>query len=533
MIKSGNYNYDIYIIFKDQFVDSISIIDRTICELENIATYTLAVNELFRIFHGMKANSRYFNFEPIMELADKVEKVLSGLREEKPPVGKSIIEWLRRVKKQCDVWAEEMEDNDVLTFSRADVTLFNEVMLLDEEESPNEVMQRLSFLCFDENVKRAEKIVTAFKNSFLRTKAVTTLEEFEKSLRFGEVHICLINVQESYLEAVGACKRFKPDAARVVVLDRYEPSEAKKLSFEGIYHVLTNPLKAEPLRRELITVTESHFTSRRYLVNNKKIHEFIQTLQPLSESLVKILEVCDNEEASIRELIQCVKLDPIISAIILKASKNPKFGLQEIFTIDNAVTIFGKTRIKAIALSRMVDVLGTINLSPYSINEEIFSNVAILRLTLMIKWYAKVSIASLSILSSTAILGNIGQLLMAKEILSARKENLFMHLIESKNIETAEQKIMHTTTAKVTSDVLSYWQLNKEIVDSVRFSDFPKHAPQEIAHLALANHVVYRLIPLDGDIPASIPEDIYALLKENNLDAKALENAFKAVIELL
>ncbi len=208
------------------------------------------------------------------------------------------------------------------------------------------------------------------------------------------------------------------------------------------------------------------------------------------------------------------------------------YCLEEVNTVDRAVSIFGKIRVQAIALSQMVDGFGKVDLSSYNINETIFSDEATLRLTLMIKWYSKVSISSLSILSTTAILGNIGQLLIAQEIINYNKKNDFLNNLNSKDIQYTEEKLRHTTTACVSSDIISYWQLDKNIVDSVRFSDYPQNAPEEIYDLCLANHIVYRLVKSNGEIEPTIPRNIEVLLIKSGLQTAPQQNALDVIIKI-
>ena len=165
-------------------------------------------------------------------------------------------------------------------------------------------------------------------------------------------------------------------------------------------------------------------------------------------------------------------------------------------------------------------------------NETIFSSVGALRLTLMMQWYSKVSIADLSVLSITAILGNIGQLLIAQEIARLGKKDEFFKLMVSEGIQIAEEKIMHTTTPSVSSDIMYYWKLGQDIVDAVRFSDHPKNAPPEIARFALANHIVYRLVKLDGTIESTIPVQFVKVLEKRGMKVEVLAKALKNVIEL-
>lgn len=126
------------------------------------------------------------------------------------------------------------------------------------------------------------------------------------------------------------------------------------------------------------------------------------------------MQVWDDEEMPIKELIKIVKIDPIISANILKIANSPVYGSVELKTVDQAVSKFGKRSIKALAMSGMHSALGDINLNAYQITEDTFSSITSNRLSLMISWYSEVSISDLCLLSSVALLSNIEQLLISK-----------------------------------------------------------------------------------------------------------------------
>lgn len=56
--------------------------------------------------------------------------------------------------------------------------------------------------------------------------------------------------------------------------------------------------------------------------------------------------------------------------------------------------------------------------------------------------------------------------------------------------------------------------------------------PVEIYDLALVNYVVFRLIPLNGEVVREIPERIKELLLDQGMDIETLQNALDAVMEL-
>ena len=232
---------------------------------------------------------------------------------------------------------------------------------------------------------------------------------------------------------------------------------------------------------------------------------------------------------SVKELIKVVKTDPIISANILKIANSPIYGSVELKTIDQAVTKFGKRSIKALTMSGVHSALGSVNLSAYNITEDTFSTIAMMRLSLMLKWYSKISIADLSLLSSTALLGNIGQLLISQELVQSNKEDRFQEMCNAFDIKYAEESILHTTTALITSQILRYWKLSPEIVHIIEYSDNPKDAPLELQKLCIANCIVNSLIDSKGVVAREIPEKILHTMAEFNFDPLLLSKALNSI----
>jgi len=93
----------------------------------------------------------------------------------------------------------------------------------------------------------------------------------------------------------------------------------------------------------------------------------------------------------------------------------------------------------------------------------------------------------------------------------------------------AEEELLHTNSSYVSSDILAYWHLKPEIIDSIRYSADIMNAPLQVRSLAIANYVVYTLIDLDARIMEEIPDEIYFLLSEEGLDPQPLLNAMEYI----
>ncbi|MBU0719959.1 HDOD domain-containing protein [bacterium] len=518
-------DFDLLDLFINQFDNQIDVINVNVSNLQYKEEYSSSVNHLFRIFHNYKSTTSYLGLDSIRELVIEVEDVLEAVRAEEGPAEVSIRDWLGEVYNQLIIWQDEMREG-LVSFSDAPESLLKGVKLTPPTISIQDRLKTLSILYIDENKQRAQKVVSALSKI---AKDVEFQPSFLNLHSLNKPDICLLNAGKTTIETIKAYQNDISDSAIIVILDKTSDKIVKKLIFNGVNHLLFNPLRSADLKRELYNVTESHFSNRRVLIDNKKIQEFIHTLEPLPNSIFQIQQICDDEEMGIKELIKVVKSDPIITGNILNATNNPIYGLKNINTIDQAVSIFGKKTLKALVLSGISKQLGNVELGAYGINEDTFSRVANLRLSLMIKWYSKVSIAALGVLSVSAILSNLGQLLLAKEIKRSDKLDLFIFEALEHGFQKAEEKIFHTTTASVCSDILKFWKLNSDIIDSIRYSDNPQEAPIDIHQCAVANHIVFNIVLLNGTIRSEIPKEILSLMEEENLNVEPLINAIKYI----
>ena len=519
-----NIDYELLDMFKRQYYKQLVTIKDLIDLLHSMDTYEEAINGLFRVFHNYKSSTSYVGIDTIKELVVVVENMLETIRVDKGPVHKEIAQWLYRVEEQLQVWQIEMQEDTIVSLSQTPKELLKKVRLTRACDNFKEKLKTLSIVYLDSSLQRSQKMLIALKKIAIDVEFALTIPK-EKS----SCDICIISKEIGILFSIEDIHSQFPNAAILVIVDKMTDHLQSKLMFQGISHFLSYPIRFNDLKRELENMTRSHFSGKRVLIDNEKIYKFIQMLQPLPNSIFKIQAICNDEESSIKELLQVIKKDPIITTNILHAARSPIYGLKHISTIDQAVSIFGKKTISAIVFFGLSKNISSLDLDTYGINENTFSQVATLRLKLMVKWYSKVSIASLSVLSISSVLGNLGQLLLASEIKNSHHIEEFKEEALRNGYQTAEEKFVHTNTTSVTSDILKYYKLDHEISDSILYSDNPSEAPVDIHHLCIANHIVFNIILLDGTINAKIPQKILNLMQEENLDPEPLLKAIKYI----
>jgi HD-like signal output (HDOD) protein len=261
------------------------------------------------------------------------------------------------------------------------------------------------------------------------------------------------------------------------------------------------------------------------------IIKIIENIPPLPNTVLKINQVASDPESAVKDLAKEIKTDPIATANILKEANSPLYGFKNVDTIEKAVMLFGKDTSRAIALSALAKESLEIDLSPYDISNDDFSKISQKRSFLMLKWYSRVDMSKLSILSISALLGNLGQIIIAKALLEQNRVDWFQDIIKDKGLTEAENEAIGSTTVHVTSMILRHWNLDKTIVDSIEYSDNYNEADESIKKLALANSVVYDLIDGRKKIAYNIDEKLEETLVENKMKPNYLKMAIESILD--
>ena len=261
----------------------------------------------------------------------------------------------------------------------------------------------------------------------------------------------------------------------------------------------------------------------------------IESLPSLSKIVIEINDICSDSKSSIHEVAMIVKKDPISTATILKRVNSPLYGIMHnITSIDKAVTMLGKATTKAFILENVIKDVFKIDLSAYNITESNFSVVAQKRTSLMIKWYSKVSFSKLNILATSAVISNIGQILISKEILETKQKDKFLKLIEDIPLSEAERSIVGITSEEVTANILTHWNFNDILIKSIQYLSNPKefdNLDNDIKPYVLANYVVHQAINNNGEINEESFDDLKIFLDKYNMNSEHFFDSLNIIIK--
>lgn len=513
-------------IFTDKLLSDIPLMQEHVVMLKD--DKQTSVPHLFRFFHNYKASSSFLELNEFYLLVSQGENILNALRSSPNNPAEHDIKWLQSCVSQLQLWSNQLAHAEQL--SSINSSLFPTIAIVDEGEKTAELMEGLSVLYADTDEMHSKKMTAVLSQVFKSVSSTSDIHEIKSVLLNNAADIFIINMQEKSIEISQEIILLKPDAALITAVPNLRSNQKSRLLLKGMTHPIISPLKSSDLKRHLHNIVTSYFSKVHTLVSHKKIYNFIQSLDPLPSSVKEITKLCDDPESSIKDIIKIVESDSIATASILHAANMPIYAVKNTSSIEQAVASFGKRLIKALTLSDMVCSVGSLTLQAYEISEEQFKKCSRMRLALMNTWYVNVNSADLNTLCSSAILGNLGEILINQELINEGLDKKFKSY-KKDELSKAEVTLLKTSTAFVTADTLEYWGLDENLVDSIRYSDSPFNASTpNIQSLACANAIVYTMVTPYGEVLEKIPKELKGLMLKAGLEISVLETALESLI---
>jgi len=263
----------------------------------------------------------------------------------------------------------------------------------------------------------------------------------------------------------------------------------------------------------------------------EEILKKIKQLPPLPESAMQIEAVYQDPDSTFNDMVKILEKDPLLTADILKAANSPLYGFsREINAISQAVGLFGMGTVRGFALASIVKKSFTLDLSPYGITNEMFSELSKKQHGLMTSWCLKKENRLLGVLSPAAFLVEIGKVLIAQQVMAEKKEEEFRDaLAELQDVEAAELEIVGADTPEVSATIFEQWKFEEGLVDVIRNCRNPEAATDEDKRAASILHVVRVAVPINGVVTDESVAAARELIEKYELDMesfdKAIENA--------
>jgi len=263
------------------------------------------------------------------------------------------------------------------------------------------------------------------------------------------------------------------------------------------------------------------------------IIDSIKALPPLSKTILDLNKVYADENSSIHDLVKVIEGDPMIVANLLKASNSPLYGFgKEIKNVGQAVSLFGMSMTRSIALGNSVRKLLNVDMQPYGITSEKFAEISAMQATLMVNWYQKIDKKKAEQLYLAAFLQETGKILIASDIIQEDEATSFYSEVEtSMDLAQVEKSYVEVTSSEVTAKVFEHWRFDKRFIKMIQYADNPEAAPNELKEYSMALHIVKTALAVNR--PLCEQSINFALQKASNAgyDHTLLEDAIDDILD--
>lgn len=257
----------------------------------------------------------------------------------------------------------------------------------------------------------------------------------------------------------------------------------------------------------------------------------IDSLPPLPESVLKIEELFLYGDPDIDAIVSVIEQDPSLTADILSKVNAPLYGFQRsIVSILQAVTLFGSAQIRSIVLSSSIQRSFDINLSPYDISTAEFAKISTMQSELMFQWYMGIDIDVARAVTPIAFLMETAKILIAKDILENKKEEMFLgDLSKHEDIAYVENIYTMMTTAQVNALIFKHLNLNESFSECMKYLDGEQKIPESIKEMVIALQTVRKAINIHQQLSENSITNATKLLEKHSLPTEAFLRAIGRV----
>ena len=220
-----------------------------------------------------------------------------------------------------------------------------------------------------------------------------------------------------------------------------------------------------------------------------KIMDKVDAFPSIPGSAVRLLELVDQADAPIQEIEDVLRLDPGLTANVLKLTNSAFFGLPvKVGSVKRAVMLLGLKKLKQLIMASCVNAVMDKDIPGYDLPAG-----ELWRHSIAVSVAAEGLVRELNLESgddifTAALLHDVGKLVLG-QFIDDDYAALEAAAGSSVSFEIAEKEVLGTDHAEVGARILEYWALPDALVHAVRWHHNPENAEEihpstDIVHVA-------------------------------------------------
>ena len=215
--------------------------------------------------------------------------------------------------------------------------------------------------------------------------------------------------------------------------------------------------------------------------NTQTIKDFvineIDALPPLPQTILELQRICAYENSSIKQVANVIEQDPFLTMDLIKNANSPLYGYhRQVNSVLQAVSMFGISTSKGLAIAAAIKAKFTIDLTPYQLEVQSFVEVSNIKNAFLYRWQQK-AVHLLEILTPCALTMHIGMAIISNCLKQAKIYEDFMSKVNPKNFLEVEQEMLGCNQFEVLELLFEHWGFEETIVQVMH--DLKNPAPRE------------------------------------------------------
>jgi len=222
--------------------------------------------------------------------------------------------------------------------------------------------------------------------------------------------------------------------------------------------------------------------------NMDKILARVGDIQPLPDTVVKLINVINDPSSTMHDILESVRYDQAVTSQMLRLCNSAYFGLsREVHSLEDAILLLGAMKVLQMVMAVHSNSLLSGAQSGYGLEPGVLwkHSVGVALTSTMVAERCKVP--NTNLVFTAGLLHDIG-----KVILNEQVGNEFIEIVRQVNVNglsfsEAEQEIIGFSHEEIGGRIAEKWQLPRAIVRCIRYH----HSPQALSEPDRLVDVVY------------------------------------------
>ena len=273
----------------------------------------------------------------------------------------------------------------------------------------------------------------------------------------------------------------------------------------------------------------------------KKIQAAIARMPSLSTTVVKVLETCNEPQASANDLQRVISLDPVLTGRVLKLINSAYFALgKSITSLTRAIIMLGVNTVKNLALSYAIlkNMKGSGTFQAFTVDDFWLH-------CLGVGVVAKSLAAVRGLLPGAqeeyfvaGLLHDLGKLPLNKQFTKEYYQVFQSSAGQAEPFYLSEGRLLGIDHCRVGAMIADKWQLGDSMIETLSCHHSPDdcttHSRDMVATISLANQIVIELeigTAGDGMADSAMLEELSSILGIDDDQLSDLQQTVSAEIE--